>query len=54
MGKSSEVVKAIYAAFGKSDVPAVLGSFDHQIEWREAENWPRSDHVSLTPLNFDR
>ena len=39
MGKSGEVVKAIYRAFAKGDVPAVLGAFDPGIQWREAENF---------------
>jgi len=43
MGKSGEIVKAIYDAFGKGDVPAVLGSFDPQIQWREAENFLYAD-----------
>lgn len=38
MGKSGDIVKALYDALGKGDVPAVLGAFDPQIEWREAEN----------------
>ena len=39
MGKNSDIVKALYDAFGKGDVPAVLGAFDPQIQWREAENF---------------
>lgn len=30
--------KAMYEAFARGDVPAVLGAFDPQIEWNEAEN----------------
>jgi len=30
-------VKDLYAAFGRGDVPAVLGAFDAAIEWKEAE-----------------
>lgn len=43
MGKSGEIVKTIYDAFGKGDVPAVLGSFDPEIQWREAENFLYAD-----------
>jgi ketosteroid isomerase-like protein len=43
MAKSGEIVKAIYDAFGKGDVPAVLGSFAPQIQWREAENFLYAD-----------
>jgi ketosteroid isomerase-like protein len=43
MGKSTEIVKAIYTAFGKGDVPAVLGCFDPQIQWCEAESFLYAD-----------
>ncbi len=33
-------VKGLYAAFGRGDVPAVLGSFADDIEWHEAEGMP--------------
>jgi ketosteroid isomerase-like protein len=39
MGKAAEVVKDLYAAFGRGDVPAVLGTFDAGIEWIEAEGF---------------
>jgi ketosteroid isomerase-like protein len=39
MGKAAEVVKDLYAAFGRGDVPAVMGSFDAAIEWQEAEGF---------------
>jgi hypothetical protein len=38
MGKNGDIVTAVYDAFGKGDVPAVLGAFDPQIQWREAES----------------
>ena len=34
------LVKALYDAFGRGDVAAVLGRFDPKIEWREAEGNP--------------
>jgi ketosteroid isomerase-like protein len=34
------VVRDVYAAFGRGDVPAVLGAFDAKIEWRQAEGNP--------------
>jgi uncharacterized protein len=43
MGKNGELVKAIYEAFGKGDVPAVLGAFDPEIRWRVAENFLYAD-----------
>jgi hypothetical protein len=41
--RSSDVVKAIYDAFGRVDVPAVLGAFDPQIRWSEAEGYVYAD-----------
>lgn len=35
-----EFVKDTYAAFGRGDVPAVLGAFAEDIEWFEAEGMP--------------
>jgi hypothetical protein len=43
MGKNLDVVKGIYAAFSKGDVPAVLGAFDPQIKWLEAEHFLLAD-----------
>ena len=43
MGKNGDIVKALYDAFGKGDVPAVLGAFDPEIQWREAENFLYAD-----------
>jgi ketosteroid isomerase-like protein len=35
-----EMMKGAYEAFGRGDVPAVLGAMDPDIEWREAEGNP--------------
>ena len=35
-----EIVKDVYGAFGRGDVPAVLGAFADDIEWFEAEGMP--------------
>jgi ketosteroid isomerase-like protein len=35
-----EFVKSTYEAFGRGDVPAVLGAFTDDIEWFEAEGMP--------------
>jgi uncharacterized protein len=43
MGKSVDVVKGLYEAFGKGDVPGVLGAFDQGIDWREAEGFLYAD-----------
>ena len=44
MGKNRDTVKGIYNAFSKGDVPAVLGAFASQIQWREAESILYADH----------
>jgi len=35
-----QLVKSLYEAFGRGDIPAVVAAFDEQIEWREAEGNP--------------
>ncbi|QQS47405.1 MAG: nuclear transport factor 2 family protein [Acidobacteriota bacterium] len=35
-----EVIKGVYAAFAKGDVPGVLGILVSDIEWTEAEGFP--------------
>ena len=44
MNTSAEIVKGLYDSFAKGDVPAVLGTLDPNIEWREADNSPYADH----------
>ncbi|HZI77874.1 MAG TPA: nuclear transport factor 2 family protein [Vicinamibacterales bacterium] len=39
MGANGDIVKGIYAAFARGDVPAVLGTFDGGIVWNEAEGY---------------
>jgi ketosteroid isomerase-like protein len=34
------LVRGIYEAFGKGDLPSVLAAMDDNIEWREAESNP--------------
>jgi uncharacterized protein len=38
------VIKGIYDAFAKGDVPAVLGRMAPGIVWNEAENFPYADN----------
>jgi ketosteroid isomerase-like protein len=40
---SGDTIRGIYQAFGRGDVPAVLGAFDPAIEWREADNFLYAD-----------
>ena len=35
-----QLVKDVYAAFGRGEIPTVLAAFHPQIEWRQAEGNP--------------
>lgn len=37
LSTNADVIKSLYDAFARGVVPAVLGSFDPQIEWNEAD-----------------
>jgi uncharacterized protein len=37
------IVRGVYEAFTRGDIPAVLNAFDPHIEWREADNFPYAD-----------
>ncbi len=39
-GQSEDIVRGLYEAFGRGDVPSVLGGFAPDIEWHEAEGMP--------------
>jgi ketosteroid isomerase-like protein len=39
MASNVDLVKGIYEAFAKGDVPAVLGALDPKVEWGEAEGF---------------
>lgn len=36
---NGEIIRGLYDAFAKGDVPAVLGAFDENISWTEAEGF---------------
>lgn len=38
MSENGNIVRGIYGAFGRGDLPGVLGVFDPAIQWREAES----------------
>jgi ketosteroid isomerase-like protein len=40
VGNNKELVRGIYEAFGKGDVPTVLAGLDANVEWKEAEGFP--------------
>lgn len=37
---NKEIVAGLYESFGRGDIPAILASFDKDIEWTEAEGFP--------------
>ena len=37
------LVRSLYDAFGRGDVPVVLAAMDPAIRWNEAENFPYAD-----------
>jgi ketosteroid isomerase-like protein len=39
-----EIVKGLYEAFARGDVPAVLETLSQDIVWNEAEGFPYADH----------
>ena len=40
----AEIVRGVYAAFERGDVPAILDALDQQIDWRAPENLPHGGH----------
>lgn len=45
MGKNADTVRTIYEAFGKGDVPTVLGAMDDKIDWQEPVSLPYENQV---------
>jgi len=43
MADNVGIIRGLYEAFGRGDVPAVLGVFDAQIQWNEAESFKYAD-----------
>jgi ketosteroid isomerase-like protein len=41
--QNAELVRKMYEAFNRGDVPFVIGALDPQIEWNEAENFIYAD-----------
>ncbi|CAN5597507.1 nuclear transport factor 2 family protein [soil metagenome] len=39
MGDNGDIIRGIYEAFGRGDVPAVLGTLDDQCNWQEADSF---------------
>jgi uncharacterized protein len=40
MADSVAIVRSVYDAFAKGDVPTVLGLLSEKVEWNEAEHFP--------------
>jgi ketosteroid isomerase-like protein len=40
MASNSEIIRALYAAFAKGDIPAVLGTLSADVSWTDAEGFP--------------
>ncbi len=40
MSANKSTIQDLYGAFARGDIPAVLGLFDPQIRWTEAEGFP--------------
>jgi ketosteroid isomerase-like protein len=38
-----DIIRRVYDAFARGDIPAVLGALDASVEWREAENFLYAD-----------
>ena len=53
MVANAECVKSLYEAFGRGDVPAVLGAFDPQIQWQEAVHYTLTSAGLSTHLRID-
>jgi ketosteroid isomerase-like protein len=37
---NTEIIRSVYTAFATGDVPGVVGAFDADIHWTEAEGFP--------------
>jgi uncharacterized protein len=45
--KNLQVVRGIYEAFARRDVPALVAALDPKVEWRLADNWIYADRDPL-------
>lgn len=41
--ENKQKIEGLYAAFGRGDVPHIIGALDPQVEWWEAENFIYAD-----------
>lgn len=40
MADNTEIIRNLYIAFGRGDIPAVLGAMAPEVSWTEAEGFP--------------
>ena len=41
--ENMDIIRGLYDAFARGDIPAVLGSLDADVEWREADGFLYAD-----------
>lgn len=41
--ENKQTIEGLYAAFGRGDVPFIIGALDSDVEWWEAENFIYAD-----------
>ena len=41
--KNIDIIKNLYTAFAKGEIPSMLQKFDPKVVWNEAENFPYAD-----------
>ena len=41
--QDADTVRALYEAFGRGDIPFVIGALDSEVEWRQADNFIYAD-----------
>ncbi|HLG01680.1 MAG TPA: nuclear transport factor 2 family protein [Acidimicrobiia bacterium] len=45
MAANTDTVRKVYDAFGKGDVPTVLGAMDDKVDWQEPASLPYENQV---------
>ena len=41
-----DIIRGLYEAFARCDIPAVLGALDANVEWQEAEGFLYADQTT--------
>lgn len=45
-GTSEDTIRGLYDAFGRGDIPAIIGTLDEEIDWVSPGNLPHGGHFS--------